>query len=85
MLVCFVFRNLLVFNSILSFLDYPKARCFNISTFFFNQTFYLEKLSKIYVEPCFRSSRPEVFCKIGAYKNFAKFTGKEDSVTVVFL
>ena len=24
----------------------------------------------------YRSSRPEVFCEIGALKNFAKFTGK---------
>ena len=24
----------------------------------------------------FRSSRPEVFCKIGVLRNFAKFTGK---------
>ena len=25
---------------------------------------------------CFRSSRPEVFCKIAVLRNFAKFTGK---------
>ena len=25
---------------------------------------------------CFRSSRPEVFCKKGVLRNFAKFTGK---------
>ena len=29
-----------------------------------------------YVWQIFRSSRPEVFCKKGALKNFAKFTGK---------
>ena len=26
--------------------------------------------------PCYRSSCPEVFCKKGVCKNFAKFTGK---------
>ena len=25
---------------------------------------------------CYRSSRPEVFCKTGVLRNFAKFTGK---------
>ena len=28
------------------------------------------------VEACSRSSLPEVFCKKGALRNFAKFTGK---------
>ena len=73
-LACFVSRNLLAFNSILSFLVYPKARFFNISNPFLNQTFHLEKLSKKYVEPCFRSSRPEVFCKKAVLKNLAKFS-----------
>ena len=27
-------------------------------------------------QKCFRSSRPEVFCKKGVLRNFAKFTGK---------
>ena len=28
------------------------------------------------MRPIFRSSRPEVFCKNGVVRNFAKFTGK---------
>ena len=33
-------------------------------------------LNKIYEADCFRSSRPEVFCKKGVLRNFAKFTGR---------
>ena len=32
--------------------------------------------SKASLRPTFRSSRPEVFCKEGVVKNFAKFAGK---------
>ena len=38
------------------------------------------KLSEAAVHIChskYRSSRPEVFCKIGVLRNFAKFTGKQ--------
>ena len=31
-----------------------------------------------------RSSRPEVFCKKGVLKNFAKFTGKQLCQTLLF-
>ena len=30
----------------------------------------------LHIEAVFRISRPEVFCKKGVLKNFAKFTGK---------
>ena len=32
----------------------------------------------------FRSSRPEVFCKIGVVKKFAKFTGKHSRQGLFF-
>ena len=32
----------------------------------------------------FRSSRPEVFCKKGALRNFAKFTGKHLCQSLIF-
>ena len=41
--------------------------------------FYSDKIIYIYlrkVQANFRSSRPEVFCKKGVLRNFAKFTGK---------
>ena len=35
-------------------------------------------------EICFRSSRPEVFCKKGVHRNFAKFTGKHHCQSLFF-
>ena len=34
--------------------------------------------------PLFRSSRPEVFCRKGVLRNFAKFTGKQLCQNLVF-
>ena len=36
----------------------------------------INKCHTRYCSVCYRSSRPEVFCKKGVLRNFAKFTGK---------
>ena len=37
---------------------------------------YCYILAKVYNKTICKSSRPEVFCKKGVLRNFAKFTGK---------
>ena len=41
-------------------------------------------LSAFSVDSCCRSSRPEVFCKRGVLRNFAKFTGKHLCQSIYF-
>ena len=44
------------------------------SFFFFESQSYWTSTCNIYLK--FKSSRPEVFCKKGVFRDFAKFTGK---------
>ena len=39
---------------------------------------------KLMFQKCYRSSRPEVFCKKGVLKNLAKFTGKHQCQSLFF-
>ena len=42
----------------------------------YQPSIYFDKRSHLQLMYVFRSSRPEVFCKKGALRNFPKFTGK---------
>ena len=49
-----------------------------------NDTFQMFRIPIRYLKIYCRSSRPEVFCKKGSLKNFAKFTGKMDTRKIDF-
>ena len=55
----------------------------NVVVFFINSTKKSQKKKKLELSRD-RSSRPEVFCKKGVIRNFAKFTGKHLSQSLFF-
>ena len=66
--------NSMVFSQPLFYLTFPLSCVWNSAMFpiMFYKLFNANSTVFLF----FRSCRPEVLCKIGVFRNFAKFTGK---------